>query len=397
MAGETDTSEVKATAGDKSASFLGGRPRWEDVCGAYPKNMSARSLLVTIGHLAYQNKDDVAALSAIRVSLALINAGMQDSFGNAKLKIINKRNPNYGSGFFADVRKLKDWLSDPKVWGPADVKIFHLNRTKNVAGILKKRYGVYLLLGGNAKEDRATLWNGKSRDVIDEKRCFGEGCTAYFWQLINSFDDLENNLERNVKNLNVLDGKMGAIWAAAKVMRPRANDNTEYVATICEINGKFSIRRETVLQGTAEQVMFVDCDRGGGMCAARVYCSGNPRVYIHTHGNSNKPELSATDLQVSFLKQRPVYLVNKDECLSGSTPRRRNELTMPTKLDKIAAGVEGNIDGFGYINLLAGKMDNIQLDVDNRHEAEELLHRYLRENAHKYPQSDSMGEKIPKE
>jgi hypothetical protein len=96
----------------------------------------------------------------------------------------------------------------------------------------------------------------------------------------------------------------------------------------------------------------------------------------------------------------PIYLVNKDEYLKGSTPKRRNELTMPTNEERIAVGLARGINGGNYIDSLAEKM-NSELTEMKREEVEGLLCAYLEKNSTAYPSisedSHAVGKKIPKE
>jgi len=160
------TKVVSASAGDKVTQFIGGRPRWENVYNAFPKTMSDQSLLVAVGYRPYWDKFGAAAMSAIRISLALINAGMKDLFD------LDGKDPNKGRRLFTNVRELTEWLSSRGVWGKAD------------KGIIKGCNGVYVILSSNAKNDRAMLWDAALQEVVGENNYFDDDGDVYFWELL---------------------------------------------------------------------------------------------------------------------------------------------------------------------------------------------------------------------
>jgi hypothetical protein len=116
------------------------------------------------------------------VSIALIESEMK-----LMAHFLVQTGKHAGKGFIASARRLKEFLEDPKIWGPADETIPGTSSRAEVEGRMRGRNGVYIMLGEGSEgvKDHATLWLGGKKDVVGggDKSQIGKGGTIYFWEL----------------------------------------------------------------------------------------------------------------------------------------------------------------------------------------------------------------------
>jgi len=357
---------IVASAGDKRAPVYPARPKWDDVALFYPAEDRALGI---VGHSlsSFKKTDHV---SAIRVSIALILAGMKTLFSNAPNTIrvgdiVPKTNPNgtenpmHGSKFFANVKSLKDWLLKSNIWNDAEdgVNGVTISDAINRTQVLQKmvgRSGVIIVEKNSF--NYATLWD---IDKIIGGRDLTIGDTVYFWEL---FGNLEEKVNKELKRIKD-NRREEALMAAAKILFPLVNYNLEYYASICRNrDGTFSVYN--FKRGESGQAMIVRCEECNN--ARSGICERNNKdqdyipvaYYIHTHGTGGgqSQSLSGDDLHISYFDQIPISLVTDTRHLIISVP--------PPIPDVIQRNVRNGMTGlshrekFSVLNLVL-KMDQI--------------------------------------
>jgi len=188
------------------------RPSWDDVYNGYPlKNKGDPDLGAFKNGHSWKNRgasdvEDIGARTvfqnilgrgydaekkvfngvsfenacATRVSFALVK-----SMVDVRKDFLIQDGEFKGKGFIASAKGLKEWLSEPDVWGNADLVIEGKTTLEKVAKKINGRNCVYIILGGeNGKKDHATLWIGDNNDAIGGKNYIENGGTVYFWELM---------------------------------------------------------------------------------------------------------------------------------------------------------------------------------------------------------------------
>jgi len=212
---------VVASCGNLKTSICIRRPiKWENVYNGYPKNSDGNDLpsneVFKLVRYDYKNIPEFGYgngnACAIRVSIALIRAGMKvekEYEINSEEEDLKSKNRE---GFIAKAEKLKDWLSKPEIWGDPDVTVsendlvegkdnFDVVREKinTRDGVYAARYGIYIITGGFYEDPgvtgHATLWVGEDTiknsrgdhtdysDYIGKKDSKGNKGVVHFWEL----------------------------------------------------------------------------------------------------------------------------------------------------------------------------------------------------------------------
>jgi hypothetical protein len=229
--------------------------------------------------------------------LALINAGMKNMLDNAPLKIKNEQNRNYGSGFFADVKELKDWLE--VVWGKAEEIGTGENEALNEEMMMNSiggRDGV-IIIKRNENFNYASLWE-IDRMVAGD---FNIGNAAYFWELKGVEEYARTGL-RKIRGRSVNLAAIEGFKVISDLSRYRRR---EVCAAIyferSDIGSPYRLAGPDI--GSVTEVKPVGIERE--MKGKRIIVA-----YIHTHVIEEEGAhfFSARDFNASYDRKVPVYM-----------------------------------------------------------------------------------------
>jgi len=340
---------IVACTGNLRAPVYPARPRWDDVAIFYPAENSALGI---VGHSisSFKGTDRV---SAIRISIALIQAGMKRSFSNASRAIsvgdiVLQTHPDgtenlmYRSKFFANVEDLKNWLLRKDIWNGAEdgvngVIISNTNRTL-VTEKMKDRSGVIIIKRNDS--NYASLWD---IDKIVDGGDIIDGDTVYFWELEKGIEHYQN----------IDDARM----AAAKKLLRCVYGYTEYCISIFKIDDNHFCLSSMVI-GQPDRAI-PSLEREGHVLAAIVHTHAESKNATRDEKLSAK-KLSAMDKVMSFCHNASISLVTSDKKMVTVTAKvnRNNEvdawkrIRILEKLAKLSEESTLNSDDEDWLKIL---------------------------------------------
>jgi len=192
MSGDMATLSVQARVGDKTAGFLGGRPKWNDVYDAYcEEDKNDDAFLQKYFGADYLNNSTYKGIEpgAARVSIALIKSGMRNVFINSGdivipdgmtkvLGVTTVEEKNKKLKIIGTAKKLNDFLWKSAGWSNkkeagknAEVELINpisrhtAYKEIKYHNLEQPRNGLCIILG--RKKNHATLWVGETHNIID--------------------------------------------------------------------------------------------------------------------------------------------------------------------------------------------------------------------------------------